>query len=212
LNRRARSASHGQGSSAFCVASQTAPCRHRPGVSRKPAFTKCAAGLGLVPTQFEALWAIGGGSRDDGFAPIEQRTGALYFAARVQQKGTHTLYVQLTVEGLSKPNAKMGHSQADARLADARARMRALLAGAGTLIALRERAGGFGFVIVGGQSTAAGLLQRATAAATEIGSTLGIALKADVQTAVVSRSSVTMLDRPHIRPPVLVEVVRRADR
>src|SRR5579871_3137680 len=151
--------------------------------NRNAAFSQRAAALGLSPEQTQQLWAIGGGGPDDGFAPVEQRTGALFSAARMDQAGTSASYVQLTVDGLGKLNATLGHSQADAVLTQARTRMRERLAGLGTLTPLRERAGGFGFVVVGCKVSPGGLLQQATAAAREIGAKLGITLRADVQSA-----------------------------
>jgi GGDEF domain-containing protein len=150
--------------------------------NRNPAFNGRAAALGLTPEQSQKLWAVGAGTDDDDFAPVEQRTGALFSAARMAQSGTSTLYVQVTVNGLSNLNATLGHSQADAVLAQARARFRERLAGAGTLTPLREQAGGFGFIVAGGKA-ADGLLQQASAAAREIGTKLRISLTADVQTA-----------------------------
>ena len=96
---------------------------------RKPVFSQRAAVLGLSPEQIQQLWTIGGGGHGDGFAPIEQRTGALFSAARVEQGGTPSLYVHVSVDGLGKLNSTLGHSQADAVLAQARAKMRERMAG-----------------------------------------------------------------------------------
>jgi len=151
---------------------------------RRAAFSQRAGALGLSPEQVQQLWAIGGGGHDDdGFAPVEQRTGALYSAARMAQSGTPALYVHVTLDGLGKLNSALGHSGADAVLTQARAKMRERLAGVGTLTRLRDRAGGFGFVVVGCKLPPAGLLQQAAAAARETGGKLGITLRADVQTA-----------------------------
>jgi GGDEF domain-containing protein len=151
--------------------------------NRQPAFNQRAAALGLTPEQTQQLWAVGAGTDHDGFAPVEQRTGALFSAARTAQSGTPALYVQVTVNGLSNLNATLGHSQADAVLAQARAAFRGRLAGAGTLTPLSEKAGGFGFIVVGCRAGPGGLLQQATAAAREIGTKLQINLSADVMTA-----------------------------
>ena len=148
--------------------------------NRKAVFSQRAAALGLKPEQIQQLWAVGGGGSDDDFAPVEQRTGALFSAART---GDSTLYVHVAVDGLGKLNAALGHSRADAVLTQARARMRERLAGAGTMTPLRDRAGGFGFVVMGCTLPPGGLLQRAAAAAGEIGVRLGITLRAEIQTA-----------------------------
>src|ERR1700739_2063517 len=100
--------------------------------NRKAAFSQRAAASGLTPEQIQQLWAIGGGGSDDGFAPVEQRTGTLFSAARTAQTGSSALYVHVAVDGLGKLNAALGHSQANAVLTQARAKMRERLAGAGT--------------------------------------------------------------------------------
>ncbi len=151
--------------------------------NRKPVFNERAAALGLTPQQTQQLWAVGADPCDDGFAAVEQRTGALFSAARMAHAGTPPLYVQVTVNGLSNLNAALGHSQADAVLTRARAGFRERLAGAGTLTPLREKAGGFGFIVVGYKAGPGGLLQQATATAREIGTKLGIGLRADLVTA-----------------------------
>jgi GGDEF domain-containing protein len=151
--------------------------------NRKPAFSRRAAALGLTPEQTQQLWAVGAGTDHDDFAPVEQRTGALFSAARMAQSGTSALYVQVTVNGLSNLNATLGHSQADGVLTQARAGFRERLARAGTLTPLREQAGGFGFIVAGCKAGADGLLQQASAAAREIGTKLRISLTADVLTA-----------------------------
>ena len=147
-----------------------------------PAFSGRAAALGLTPEQTQQLWSVGAGTDNDDFAPLEQRTGALFSAARMAQSGTSALYVQVTVNGLSNLNATLGHSQADGVLARARAGFRERLAGAGTLTPLREQAGGFGFIVAGCKAPD-GLLQQANAAAREISTKLRISLTADVVTA-----------------------------
>jgi GGDEF domain-containing protein len=151
--------------------------------NRKPAFSGRAAALGLTPEQTQQLWAVGAGADHDDFAPVEQRTGALFSAARMAQSGTPALYVQVTVSGLSKLNATLGHSQADGVLAQARAGFRERLTRAGTITPLREKAGGFGFIVVGYKAGPDELLQQASAAAREIGTKLRISLSADVLTA-----------------------------
>ncbi len=151
---------------------------------RKAAFGQQAAALGLEPEQIQQLWAIGGGGgSDDGFAPVEQRTGTLFSAARMAQTGVSVFYIHLAVNGLGKLNAAVGHSQADGVLMQARARMRERLAAAGTLTPQRDRAGDFGFVVMDCKVPPGILHQQATAAAREIGARLGINLKAEVQTA-----------------------------
>ena len=151
--------------------------------NRKATFSQRAAASGLTPEQIQQLWAIGGGGSDDGFAPVEQRTGTLFSAARTAQTGSTALYVHVAVDGLGKLNASLGHSQANAVLTQARSKMRERLAGAGTLTPLRDRAGGFGFVVMGCKVPPGSLLQQAAAAAKDIGAKLGINLKAEVQTA-----------------------------
>jgi GGDEF domain-containing protein len=151
--------------------------------NRQPAFSGRAAALGLTAEQTQQLWVVGAGTDHDDFAPVEQRTGALFSAARTAKSGTAALYVQVTVNGLSNLNATLGHSQADGVLTQARAKFRERLAGAGTLTPLREQAGGFGFIVAGCQAAPDGLLQQASAAAREIGTKLRISLTADVLTA-----------------------------
>jgi GGDEF domain-containing protein len=151
--------------------------------NRQPAFSQRAAALGLTPEQTRQLWAVGAGPDHDDFAPVEQRTGALYSAARMAQSGTPALYVQVAVAGLGGLNASLGHSRADGVLAQARAGFRERLARAGTLTPLREQAGGFGFIVTGCQAGPDGLLQQATSAAREIGTKLQLSLTAAVLTA-----------------------------
>jgi GGDEF domain-containing protein len=157
--------------------------------NRKPAFGGRAAALGLTPEQTQQLWALGAGTDHDDFAPVEQRTGALFSAARMAQSGTSALYVQVTVNGLSNLNATLGHSQADGVLTQARAGFRERLARVGTLTPLREQAGGFGFIVAGCKAGPDGLLQQASAAAREIGTKLRISLTADVLTAAAAAAT-----------------------
>lgn len=148
--------------------------------NRQAAFGSRASALGLTPEQTQQLWSVGVGPFHDDFAPVEQRTGVLYSAARMAQSGASVLYVQVAVNGLSKLNATLGHSGADALLAQAREAFRGRLAATGTLTPLREKAGGFGFVVEGCRAGPDGLRQQAGAAAREIGTKLRIDLSAEV--------------------------------
>ena len=150
------------------------------GGARKATFTSRGRALGLGPEQIDELWAIGSSLGEGGFAPADQRTGALFEAAhRSAEVGAPTFYLQMKVGDLATLNQTRGHTGANAAMKKARAAALARLKGMfGDIQPMAERASGFGFIVAGDASLTEERLQEvATSVAAGVQEEEGIPLQ-----------------------------------
>ena len=169
------------------------------GSGRRTAFGDRAQQLGLSAVQADELWQAGGGPEEDGFAAAEQRTGALFSAAKTAQAtGVPTFYVHLKVGDLAQLNKTLGHSGADEKLAAVRRAVAEALAPAtGQLRALRDRASGFGFLATGSEARPldqGSLAQAADTVASQVAERQGVTISSTVMDVDEAAASAVLAD------------------
>ncbi len=176
------------------------------GTARKGAFATRARSHGLNDDQIEQLWQIGGNADGGGFAAAEQRTGALFSAARkAAALGVPTYYVGFKVAGLAELNARLGHSRADSVLTSARSlalerltpKVERLTRKGGQVQALGDKASSFGFLVTGSEAAPASdsaLAAAARSVAKWIRKKLRVSLTAEVMSAEDAATSAVVAD------------------